>query len=244
MNVKETISHKLSQGKRLLAVLIDPDKHAEGKGINLQEVNKYADIVLLGGSLVFNTIDSLVNELRPICNKPLIQFPGNAQQLYTGVDAIFFLSLISGRNPEFLIGNHVIAAPFIKKNALETIPVGYILIDGGKPTTVEYISNTRPIPGNKPDIAVATALAGEMIGQKMIYLEAGSGAKEPVSAEVIAKVKKAINIPLIVGGGLKSKEKVAEVLEAGADIIVVGTLFEDQPLMLSQIADTIHNYQV
>ncbi len=240
--VYENILAKIKSGEKLLAVLIDPDKYCFNSNIDLRQVDKYADIILVGGSLVFNGIDKLVSDIKAVSNKPVVHFPGGAHQLSPCVDALLFLSLLSGRNADFLVGNHVVAAPFIKQYHIEPVSVGYILIDGGKTTTVEYISNTRPIPSNKPDIAVATAMAGEMLGLKMIYLEAGSGAEKPVPMDLIKQVRKNISIPLIVGGGMRSVLAVKEALLAGADIVVVGTLFESQPEILKEIGDMVHSY--
>ena len=163
-------------------------------------------------------------------------------QISNDADGILFLSLISGRNPEYLIGNHVVAAPLLKKSKLEILPTGYILIESGNLTSVEYISNTLPIPANKVDIAVATAIAGEMLGNKLIYLEAGSGAKYHVNKNIISKVKENINIPLIVGGGIKTNEEISEVCKAGADIVVIGTAIEKEPDLLKNFSEIVHSF--
>jgi putative glycerol-1-phosphate prenyltransferase len=152
--------------------------------------------------------------------------------------------LISGRNPEYLIGQHVIAAPLLKQSNLEILSTGYMLVDSGQQTTVSYISNTTPIPNDKADIAVCTAMAGEMLGQKLIYLDGGSGAMYPVSPKMIQKVSKNISLPLIVGGGINSPEKATEALEAGADIIVIGNAFEKNPALLSEIAEAVHSFNL
>jgi putative glycerol-1-phosphate prenyltransferase len=151
------------------------------------------------------------------------------------------LSLISGRNSELLIGQHVISAPFVKQSGLEIIPVGYMLIDGGSPTTVSYISNTNPIPSNKNDIAICTAMAGEMLGLKLIYMDAGSGASKAIPTTMIKEVAKHIQIPLVVGGGITTAEKAIENCQAGADIIVVGNAAEKDPVLITAIADAIHS---
>jgi putative glycerol-1-phosphate prenyltransferase len=177
-------------------------------------------------------------------NIPAILFPGNSFQLSYKADAILFLSLISGRNAELLIGNHVISAPFLKVSPLEIIPTGYMLIEGGVMTSVQYMSNTNPIPNTKPDIAMCTAMAGEMLGLKQIYMDAGSGAQKPVSAEMITAVSSTISIPLIVGGGIKSPEQASINVAAGADVIVVGNAIEKDPSLIKEISAAIHEHSV
>jgi putative glycerol-1-phosphate prenyltransferase len=218
------------ESRKLFAVLVDPDKHNER---TLQQLLSQAyasaiDFILVGGSLVSGSVDETVQSLKDKTNLPILLFPGNVLQISPHADGILLLSLISGRNPEFLIGNHVIAAPVLKRINIEIIPTGYILIENGRTTSVEYVSNTKPIPADKIDLTVATAMAGEMLGQKLLYLEAGSGALEPVNEEMIREVKKNTSIPLIVGGGINSAEQVRRIYEAGADIIVVGSATEGQ----------------
>jgi putative glycerol-1-phosphate prenyltransferase len=150
------------------------------------------------------------------------------------------LSLISGRNPEYLIGQHVTAAPILKKSKLEILPTGYMLIDCGKQTTVSYISNTTPIPYDKPSVAVCTAMAGEMLGLKLLYVDGGSGAQMPVSAQMIAAIRKSVDIPIIVGGGISSPKKAAEALTAGADLIVIGNVIEKDPNLLIEVSEQIN----
>jgi putative glycerol-1-phosphate prenyltransferase len=161
-------------------------------------------------------------------------------QINDKADAIFFLSLISGRNPEMLIGQHVLAAPYLKASSLEILPTGYILIDGGTQTTVSYISNTTPIPANKPDIAACTAMAGEMLGLQVIYMDAGSGAKNSIDEKIISVVRKNTNVPLIVGGGILTTQKAVANCFAGADIIVVGNAAEKNPSLILDMANAIH----
>jgi putative glycerol-1-phosphate prenyltransferase len=237
----------LNQGKKKLAVLIDPDKIRIGKINHLIDLSIRAkvDYFFIGGSLIVNNqLDACLESIRDKCDIPLILFPGDSFQLSYRADAILYLSLISGRNAELLIGKHVITAPYLKVSPLEVIPTGYMLIDGGVPTTVSYISNTKPIPANKEDIAVCTAIAGELLGLRLIYLDAGSGAKNPVSSQMIESVRGAINIPLIVGGGIRTAENAKENIEAGADILVVGNAFEEDPSLVITIADVIHNHNV
>ncbi len=235
------------QGDKKIGVLIDPDKVRLG---NLDRILKSSiasgiDYFLIGGSLIVNNmLDHCLDIIRQACNIPLILFPGNSFQLSDKADAILLLSLISGRNPDLLIGHHVISAPFLKVSPLEIISTGYILIDGGVETTVSYMSNSRPIPADKSDIALCTALAGEMLGLKMIYLEAGSGAKHPVSSEIIEKVSANTQVPIIVGGGIKTPEKVRSNLQSGADLIVVGNAFEKDPGLIHEMADAVHTFKL
>jgi phosphoglycerol geranylgeranyltransferase len=194
------------------------------------------DYFFIGGSLVVNNmLDDVLNDIKKQCDIPMILFPGNSFQLSYRADALLFLSLISGRNPELLIGQHVISAPFLKMSPLEIISTGYILIDGGVMTSVQYMSNTYPIPAHKDDIAVCTALAGEMLGLKLMYMDAGSGAKNPISESMIENVSGAVSVPLIVGGGIRTPEKVAANLRAGADLVVVGNAIEKDPVLIKEM---------
>jgi putative glycerol-1-phosphate prenyltransferase len=202
------------------------------------------DYFFVGGSLIVNNmLDTLLSEIRQRCQIPMILFPGNSFQLSYRADAILFLSLISGRNPELLIGQHVIAAPYLKMSPLEIISTGYMLVDGGAQTSVQYMSNTYPIPAAKDDIAVCTAMAGEMLGLKLLYLEAGSGAQHPVPESMIEAVSGATTVPLLVGGGIRSAEKVAANIRAGADAIVIGNAVEKDPGLIREMAAVVHEYQ-
>lgn len=228
---------KNKRGKKTFALLIDPDKFSSEKTkILLEKLQPtLPDAILVGGSLLFNDIDLTIFEIKKITTLPVFIFPGSSMQLSSKADGILFTSLISGRNADFLIGNQVSAAPFIKKYRLKTMSVGYMLVGDNNQTSVKYMSNTLPIPYDKPEIAVATALAGEMLGLKAIYLEAGSGATLPVSKKMIQSVKQQINIPVIVGGGIRSAEQVQEIYTAGADVIVIGTAFEQENGKLTEI---------
>ena len=229
--------------RKKLAVLIDPDKPTDEQVLSIVEKAKAADVdfFFVGGSLlVTDSLDHCIQLIKAHCDIPTLIFPGNSLQISKYCDGFLLLSLISGRNPEMLIGRHVIAAPYLKLYGNEIIPTGYMLIDSGKATSVSYMSDTTPIPHDKDDIAVCTAIAGEMLGLKLIYLEAGSGALVPVSSSMISKVSKMIHIPLIVGGGLRTPEAAAEAAKAGADIICIGTTFEKEPEMLKRFADAIH----
>ena len=200
------------------------------------------DLILVGGSMVMSKVESVVAVLKKSMDIPVVLFPGNLLQLTAKADGILFISLISGRNPDLLIGSHVAAAPFLKESGMEVISTGYILVEGGASTSVEYMSQTRPIPSNKTEIAVATALAGEMLGQKLIYLEAGSGALNHVPQQMISAVKNSISVPLIVGGGLNTVQKVDDACRAGADVIVVGNAFEKDMSLLKDFKRVIHSF--
>ena len=234
-------------GQKKLAVLIDPDKMRLGKLDQIIDLSaRYqVDYFFIGGSLLVNSqLDHCLQMIRQRCTIPMILFPGSSYQLSNKADAILFLSLVSGRNPDLLIGQHVIAAPYLKLSSLEVLPTGYMLIDGGVGTTVLYMSNTSPIPSDKADIAACTAMAAEMLGLRMIFMDAGSGATKPITAEMISAVSGAVDIPLIVGGGIRTAEKVKENLDAGADVIVVGNAFEQDPSLLIDISATIHAHNV
>jgi phosphoglycerol geranylgeranyltransferase len=223
-------------GNKSVALLLDPDKaSAEGlKNILRIASECKTDYIFAGGSLTFNSIDNLIETIREFCTIPIVLFPGNLLQLSLKADAILLLSLISGRNPELLIGNHVIAAPYLRSVREKLISVGYILVGSGKKTSVEYISQTEAIPADKSDLVVATALAGEMLGFHMIYLEAGSGAENPVPTEIINEVRENVSIPIAVGGGLRSRQEISDVFNAGADLIILGNGCEKNPGLLTE----------
>ena len=245
--MQSTIYQDLQQAKKMgdkkFVVLIDPDKSRLDKLDKLVDASISAgvDYFFIGGSLVVNDmLDHCLVSIRQQTDIPLILFPGNSIQLSSKADALLYLSLISGRNAELLIGKHVITAPFLKMSPLEIISTGYMLIDGGVQTTVSYMSNTNPIPANKEDIAMCTAIAGEYLGLKLIYMDAGSGAKNPIPDEMIHAVSSAINIPLIVGGGIRTPEKIQANILAGADIIVVGTALEEDPVLIHEMSAAVH----
>ncbi len=242
-NIYQSILAAREQGEKKIVVLIDPDKFSLGnikKTLDIA-IRAGVDYFFIGGSLVVNNmLDYCLQTIKESCNIPMILFPGNSFQLSYKADGILFLSLISGRNAELLIGKHVITAPYLKVSPLEILPTGYMLIDGGVPTTVSYMSNTQPIPANKNDIALCTALAGEMLGLKMMYMDAGSGAKSPISSSMIEAVSSTIKIPLIVGGGIRTPEKAMETAKAGADVIVVGNAIEKNPDLIIEMSEAIH----
>jgi len=239
--VYNQILAKYNQKEKQLAFLIDPDKFPVERMAELHALLKKVrpDLLLVGGSLISVDTSAFISELKRFVDLPVILYPGSSSQICKEVDAVLFLSLISGRNPEFLISHHVTAAPLLKSCNIEAISTGYMLIDGGSGTSVQYISQTQPIPANKNDIAVATALAGQYIGMKMIYMDAGSGAQKPVSEAMISAVKKQIDIPLMVGGGLRSVEAIARACEAGADIIVIGNALEQDLSLLTDFYHTV-----
>jgi len=231
--------------KRSLALLIDPDKAPDSSLNHLMNLaGEYeVDYIFTGGSITFNGIDELISRIRKRTAIPVILFPGNLMQLSKNADRILLLSLISGRNPELLIGNHVLAAPFLKDIRDKVTSVGYILINCGGRTSVEYMSQTESIPCDKPEIVVATAIAGELLGLDMIYLEGGSGAGKPVPAQIIAEVKKNISIPVAVGGGLKTSEDISLAFEAGADLVILGNGCENNPSLLKEAALIRKNFR-
>ena len=230
-------------GRPRFAVLIDPDRLRTTRldEVVARSVDAGVDYFFIGGSLIVNNaLDQVLSGIKETCDIPLVLFPGNSFQLSYRADALLFLSLISGRNPELLIGNHVISAPYLRISPLEIMPCGYMLVDGGTATTVSYMSNTTPIPAEKSDIAVCTAVAGEMLGLKLMYLDAGSGARRPVPVEMIAAVSSATTVPLIVGGGIRDPERARADVEAGADVIVVGNAIEGDPTLIAELASAVH----
>jgi putative glycerol-1-phosphate prenyltransferase len=250
MTILKKLQDNQQLGKKSIAVLIDPDKVEDPSHlqllINLASEN-CVDYFFVGGSLVTTpNLAEVVRKIKENVSIPVVLFPGNSIQLEPSADGILFLSLISGRNPELLIGQHVIAAPIIKKTSLEVIPTGYMLVNSGRTTSVAYISNTNPIPEDKYSLAACTAMAGEMLGLKTIYMDAGSGAERNISPKMIASVRKSVNVPLIVGGGIDTSRKALESLEAGADMIVIGNALEKDPTLLNEIAEKIYeiNQQV
>ncbi|MCB0516297.1 MAG: geranylgeranylglyceryl/heptaprenylglyceryl phosphate synthase [Chitinophagales bacterium] len=245
VSLYQQICEARQKGKKLFAVLIDPDV-SEPKRIrsllNVAQVEG-VDLLLVGGSLVANdNAAKLLQYIRSCCTIPTVIFPGSLLQVNDEADAILLLSLVSGRNPELLIGQHVVAAPILKKMNIEVISTAYMLVDGGAPTTVSYVSNTQPIPHNKPLIAACTAMAAEMIGMKLLYLDTGSGAPKAVSEAMIESIRSSVELPIIVGGGIRKAEQASALCKAGADVIVVGTLLEDKPHLLKTMANAIHNY--
>jgi|SRR5690606_3839611 len=243
MNIYQSLEKHKSQGKKSFAVLIDPDKVNEQVLNELIELsaNAKVDYFLVGGSLVIsNHLNHVVQYIKKNSSIPVILFPGSSSHISKEADALLYLSLISGRNPDLLIGQHVISAPFIRQSGLEVIPTGYLLIDGGAPTTVSYISNALPIPSDKSEIAMCTAMAGEMLGMKLIYMDAGSGAKRSIPESMIERVAQNISVPLIIGGGITEPEKAYLNCKSGADLIVIGNAIEKDPVLINEMAAAIH----
>jgi putative glycerol-1-phosphate prenyltransferase len=246
MNVQEKINQVIKEKGAAYLVLIDPDntsgkklanfvKHCEKSGV---------DGFLVGGSLMMsNILDDVLETISSATSLPTILFPGSVAQVSAKADAILFISLISGRNAEHLIGTHVIAAPIIKRTGIEPISTGYMLIESGKKTTAEYMSGSSPIPRNKPEIATATALAAEYLGMNFIYLEGGSGAEKSVPNEMVKMVSSALSIPVIVGGGIRDSKTAQEKVENGASVVITGNFFEDEDQwhLVKEFADAIHN---
>ncbi|HET9487506.1 MAG TPA: geranylgeranylglyceryl/heptaprenylglyceryl phosphate synthase [Chryseosolibacter sp.] len=246
MNVLSTLQQRHKEKKKSIAVLIDPDKAEDPARllhlINLANEN-CVDFFFVGGSLVTSAnLSEVVRLIKDNVTIPVVLFPGNAIQVEASADAILFLSLISGRNPELLIGQHVVAAPILKNTRLEVIPTGYMLINSGRITSVAYISNTMPIPDDKYSLAASTAMAGQMLGLQTIYIDAGSGAEKAISPRMIAAVRKSVTIPLIVGGGVNSSRKAIDALEAGADMIVIGNALEKDPDLLTEVSEKIYEW--
>ncbi|UCG28616.1 MAG: geranylgeranylglyceryl/heptaprenylglyceryl phosphate synthase [Bacteroidales bacterium] len=235
--IYDSIVSKAGSCKQV-ALLIDPDKYDDHSLLRiLHYANRtHTDFILVGGSLISDPVTPIIDRIKTNTTIPVVLFPGSLLQISDNADAILFLSLVSGRNPDYLIGNHIIAAPLLKKSNLEVISTAYLLIENGISTSVEYMSSTNPIPAEKVDIAVATALAAEMLGFKLIYLEAGSGAQCHVPEAMIREVRKNVGIPVIVGGGIREKEDARKIFRAGADIIVIGNAIEKDPLKLEEIA--------
>ena len=249
--MSKAIYHSLTErkrsGKKSFAVLIDPDKVND---CNMEQLIQLAvkasvDYFLVGGSLVIsNYLDECLQFIKRECSIPTILFPGSPSQVSKYADALLYLSLISGRNPELLIGQHVVSAPIVKKSGLEIMPTGSMVVDGGAPTTVSYISNASPLPADKNEIAMCTAMAGEMLGMRLIYMDAGSGARRPVTESMIEKVAQCIQVPLIVGGGITHPEKAYLNCKAGADVIVVGNAIEKDPSLIREMAAAVHSVTV
>lgn len=234
-------------GRKHFALLIDPDNLDEASCLNLLSLSEthQVDFFFVGGSLI--TTDNQAAIIRLIKENstiPVILFPSNSLHIDKQADGILLLSLISGRNPDFLIGQHVLSAPILKASALQVYPTGYILVESGRQTTASYMSGTTPIPHDKPAIAACTAMAGELLGLRYIYLDGGSGALHPVSADMIRTVRQSVEAPIIVGGGIDTAEKAQAALEAGADVIVVGNHIEKNPGFLAEVSHTIASYNL
>lgn len=238
--IYQSILNNSNNGIKMFGVLIDPDKQNVKELIETIKLCNEADVdyFFVGGSIITHgDMQKTTRLIKENSTKPIIIFPGNPDQISEYADAILFLSLISGRNPEFLIGHQVTAAPLIKKTNLEVIPTGYLLVDCGTTTTAIYVSDTNPIPHNNAEIAANTALAGEYLGLKITYIDGGSGAKKCISSAMIAKTRETLNGPLIIGGGIRTPQAAKEIYKAGADIIIVGNGAEENRNLISEIAE-------
>ena len=225
-------------------VLIDPDKKND-KNID-QLVEKAhqngVDAIFVGGSIIMDGLyHKRVERIKSISEIPVILFPGGVNQINKHYDAMLFMSLLSGRNSHYLIGEQVIAAPIVKDYGIETIPTGYLLIDGGSPTSVEVVSGTKPLPSNRPDIIISHALAAQFLGMELIYLEAGSGALNEVPGDVVKKVADEINIGLIVGGGIRTPEDANSIVNSGASFVVIGSAIEKSAELIEEFSSSIHS---
>lgn len=242
MHLLEQLNKAYTEGRKMLMLLIDPDHFEEKHFENTLSVSgkNGIDIILAGGSLITKgDMGVTIRTIKSMTDIPVCIFPGNYRQIDKNADAILFMSLISGRNPDFLIGNQVIAAPELKDSGLEIIPTGYMLIDGGKLTTAHYMSNTLPIPADKAEIAACTALAGQMLGMKCIYADAGSGASVPLQPDFVSEICRSIRIPLIAGGGIRSAKNAKTITDAGATAVVIGNAAHENPKILQDIISLI-----
>ncbi len=235
----EQIYNIKSKEKRALAILIDPDQAIDSVAKIAQQCALHeVDFIFVGGSIVTaGVLSQTIAEIRQNCSCSIYIFPGNEFMIDDGADGILFLSLLSGRNPEYLIGKQVVSAPVLAASALDIVPTAYLLIDGGKETSVSYISNTKPIPADKPDIAMATALAGKLLGMQCIYMDAGSGALQSISPKMVNRVKQQVQLPLIIGGGIRHPETARELYKAGADILVIGNGVEQNETLIKLISE-------
>lgn len=242
--IQQLLDRSKVEGRKLLAVLIDPDQAQDEARLERTVQNACmakADLIFVGGSLLMtDAFDACVQRVKELSDRPVVLFPGSPAQLSAHADAVLFLSLISGRNPELLIGHHVTAAPRLRALGLEAIPTGYMLVDGGRPTTAHYVSQTSPIPHDKPGIAACTALAGELLGLRAIYMDTGSGAQRTVSPAMIEAVRASVDVPIIVGGGIRDAESARLLCDAGADVIVVGTALEEDPENVFSLSEAVH----
>ncbi|PKV67148.1 geranylgeranylglyceryl/heptaprenylglyceryl phosphate synthase [Pontibacter ramchanderi] len=234
-------------GRKHFALLIDPDNLDEASCLNLLSLSEthQVDFFFVGGSLI--TTDNqaaIIKLIKENSSIPVILFPSNSLHIDKQADGILLLSLISGRNPDFLIGQHVLSAPILRASHLQVYPTGYMLVETGRQTTASYMSGTTPIPYDKPAIAACTAMAGELLGLRYIYLDGGSGAMQPISADMIKAVRQSVDVPVIVGGGINTAAKAKAALEAGADVIVVGNHIEKNPGFLAEVSHTVSSYNL
>lgn len=232
------------QGRPGFAMLIDPDHTRAEQGLALAQkcVDAGVDYLLVGGSLVLDYahFEAFIRCFKTHCDIPVLLFPGSPAQVTPEADGLLYLSLVSGRNAELLIGQHVVSAPAVRGSGLQVLSTGYIVVDGGLPTTVSYMSGSAPVPANKPDIALCTAWASELLGHHVLYLDAGSGARNPVSEKMIRTVAGQTQNPLFIGGGIRTPEGARQAAAAGATVVVVGNVLEESPELLAQMAAAVH----
>lgn len=240
-SIYKSILNSKKKGRKLFSVLVDPDKFSSRV---IREADKAkVDFIFIGGSSVKKrNFHRCINTIRELTDIPLVIFPGSREQISEKADAILLLSLISGRNPDYLIGEHIRASRQLKKSRLEIIPTGYILIGGGKNISAQAVTRTSPIKSTDKNLAVSTAIAGELLGMKMIYLEAGSGAKTPLNSFIVRDVRKNISSPIIAGGGIDSAEKAIMICKAGADMIVAGNAIEKNSALVNEISKAVHSF--
>lgn len=244
MGVLKDIRSAKNRGQRQFALLVDPDRVTANElaGLAARAQKSGVDLFFVGGSLLVNdTLVDCVQTIKDNCDIPVVLFPGDNMQVAPNADAILLLSVISGRNAEMLIGKHVVAAPRLKHSGLEIIPTGYMLIDSGRPTTASYMSNSQPIPRDKDDIALCTAMAGELLGMGCVFMDGGSGAENSVTESMIRSVAGNISVPLIIGGGIRTPEMTRAKFEAGADIVVVGNAIEKESALLEEMVFAAHS---
>jgi putative glycerol-1-phosphate prenyltransferase len=243
-SILQQMNDRKAQGLKSFTLLIDPDHFDTARCEALLKVKAFerADFIFVGGSLIQGlNIGETIQTIKQYTDKPVIIFPGSNMHIDAGADAILFLSLISGRNPEFLIGQHVVSAPILRKSKIEILPTGYMLIEGGKATTASYMSNTTPLPHDKPEVAACTAMAGEMLGLKLMYADTGSGAEKSVSNKMVNMLSQSVSCPIIIGGGIRTASRAVEILESGGDTIVIGNAIESNPDFLTEVFEKINN---
>jgi len=243
-SLHDDLRARSQQGRKSLAVLLDPDNLTQAGLLRLLKLSEQhpVDYFFVGGSLVLSAQQAaLITLIKAHSSVPVLLFPSHSLHLDGPADGILLLSLISGRNPDFLIGQHVVAAPRLRASGLQLLPTGYMLVDSGRQTTASYVSGTTPLPHDKPSIAAATALAGEQLGLQLMYLDGGSGAQHPVSSAMIAAVRATVATPIVVGGGLNSADKLTAALAAGADVVVVGNKIEDEPGFLAEAVAAVRS---
>ena len=245
-SVLQTIQERKQRGEKMLAVLLDPDSYTNPKTliktVSLCELNRI-DFIFVGGSLVTHErLDEFIEEIKDYCSIPVVLFPGDVSQISAKADAILLLSLISGRNPEYLIGQHVKASMKLQRSNLEIIPTGYMLIDGESNTSVSYVSQTIPIPREKNQIALSTALAGQQLGMQLVYMDSGSGAKKTIKGSMVASLSEHLKLPIVTGGGVRDSIDLNNLFSSGADLVVVGNIFEENAGLIEEFGILTKNY--